>query len=198
MSLGDTTGVPIIGRVSQRPNERRRSSRYCCGGLADALRIPIIGDAVKATVSDISLHGCRILTEFTFECGMPLDLLLRVESISFRASGNVKVVRGPAEIGIEFTRLSAGGQRRLTELLAELDRFSSRLGWKRLAPQVIEGEYLQRDVENQPSKDGRIHGAGEGTFALPMFASDTNRAQPLVVRGDRLSAHPPLEVDVFF
>jgi hypothetical protein len=183
MSQAYVTGIPVIGRLSNRPSERRRSSRYRCSGLAEVLRIPTIGTTVKAMVSDLSLHGCRILTEFSFESGVPLDLLLRVKSISFRASGHVKVVRGPAEIGIEFTHMSTGGERRLTELLAELDRISSLPGRKRQAPQVIEGECHPQDAE---------------TFTLPMRPTGAHHVpQPQSVRRLRFLLPQTQEIDVF-
>jgi len=199
MSLGYATGIPVIGRVSHRPNERRRSSRYRCNGLAEVLRIPTTGAAVKATVSDLSLHGCRILADCCFEFGVPLELLLQVKSISFRASGNVKVVRGPAEIGIEFTQMSVGGQRRLAELLADLERLSSIPGWKKPDPRVIDGECHAHSAENPPPPNSAIRNCDEDTLLLPMLPADTNRGQrPQVPRSQRfLLPHPP-EVDVFF
>jgi len=193
MSLGYVTGIPVIGRAGNRPSERRRSSRYRCSGLAEVLRIPTTGTAVKATVWDLSLHGCRILTDCSFEFGVPLDLLLQVKSISFRASGNVRVVRGPAEIGIEFTQMSAGGQRRLAELLADLDRLSSMPGRKQPAPRVIEGE-CRLSATNSPILDG-----DEDTLALLMLPTDTNHVpQPQVARSQRFLLARPPEVDVFF
>jgi PilZ domain len=195
MSLAQATGIPIIGRSSTRPGERRRSSRYRCSGLADALRIPSIGNSIKATISDISLHGCRILTELPFEPGVPLDLLLRVKSISFRASGHVKVVRGPAEIGIEFSRMSTGGERRLTELLAELDRLSSILMMTRKVcmPQVIEGEYGQVDSADSFSRNALVV---SDALSLPM--PTTAAPGTRVVRSQRTAASLPMDVDVYF
>ena len=193
MSQGYVTGIPVIGRVSNRTNERRRSSRYRCSGLAEVFRIPTTGTAVKATVSDLSLHGCRILTDFPLEFGILLDLLLQVKSISFRAHGNVKVVRGPAEIGIEFTQMSAGGQRRLAELLADLDRLSSMPGRKKQAPQVIEGE-CRPSATNAP-----ILNDDEDTLVLPMRPTIPNAVpQTRVVRSHHFLPVRPREVDVFF
>jgi len=174
MSLGYVSGIPVSGRVSKRPNERRRSSRYRCSGLAEVFRIPTTGTTVKATVSDLSLHGCRILTDFSLESGVPLDLLLRVKSISFRASGNVKVVRGPAEIGIEFNHMSAGGQRRLTELLAELDRLSSIPGWKKQIPQVIEAECRMQSADTVTLPKLPVH----ANLAPPPHSARSQRILP--------------------
>ncbi len=193
INLGYVTGIPVIGRGSNRPDERRRSARYRCSGLAEVLRIPMTGTVVKATVWDLRLHGCRILTDFSFEFGVPLELLLQVKSISFRASGSVKVVRGPAEIGIEFTQMSAGGQYRLAELLADLDRLSCVPCRKKRAPQVIEIE-CRPSAANAPILDD-----DEDTLVPPMLPADTNHVrQPQVARSQRfLPARPP-EVDVFF
>ena len=185
MSLGYMTGIPVIGRVSNRPNERRRSSRYRCSGLAEVLHIPRTGNAVQATVSDLSLHGCRILADFSLEFGVLLDLMLRVKSISFRASGNVKVVRGSAGMGIEFTQISVGGQRRLAELLADLDRLCSMPARKMQAPQMIEGEYRPLDAGN--------------LLAQPMLPANADPVPQSAV-GPRRRFFPVRapEVDVFF
>jgi hypothetical protein len=191
MSLGYVTRNPVIGRASNRPNERRRSSRYRCSGSAEVLRIPATGITVQATVSDLSLHGCRIFTDVCFESGVPLDLLLRIKSISFRASGHVKVMRGPSEIGVEFTQMSAGGQRRLTELLADLDRIASMAGWKKQASQVIEGECRVRTGADRAVTNAPIRDVDRDSLAPPM-------PQPQMARKQRLLPARPLEVDVFF
>jgi len=198
MSVAGATGVTILGRSSTRPSERRRSLRYRCNGLADALRIPSIGNTVKATVWDISLHGCRILTELSFEPGVPLELLLRVRSISFRASGHVKVVRGPAEIGIEFARMSTGGERRLTELLAELDRLSSPLFRKAAMPRVIEGEFDSVDSEDDLESKVLRRSLVIAPTQPPLAASSNRPPQPRVVHSHRSLAALPMDVDVYF
>jgi len=199
INRGYVTGIPVIGQVRNRPNERRRSSRYRCSGLAEVLRIPATGTAVKATVSDLSLHGCRILTDCPFEFGVSLELLLQVKSISFRATGNVKVVLGTAGIGIEFTQMSAGGQRRLAELLADLDRLSSMPGWKKPAPQTIEGECSPQYAERTPATNAPICGADENRLAPPMRRADANHVpRPQARRRQHSLPARPREVDVFF
>ena len=105
-----------------RHDDRRRSPRFSCGGLAKILCLPSDGIYLAGKVRDLSLNGCGIETVSSLECGARAEILMQVSDISFRAIGQVKAVRGPGGIGMEFIQLSAGGQDMLVELLRELAR----------------------------------------------------------------------------
>jgi len=105
--------------------ERRRSSRYQCGGSAYFLRIPILGTPVKGALFNVSLHGCCIQTDFPPSLGVPIDIRLQVNAVSFRAIGTVKVMHGGRRIGIEFGQMTSGGRNRLEELIADFQRLWS-------------------------------------------------------------------------
>jgi len=196
MDLGHVTGIPVLSRTSARPGERRRSLRYRCSGFAEVLRIPRIGVSVRATLSDLSLHGCLILTDICFESGVPLEVLLQVKALSFRASGMVKVVHRPAAIGIEFTRISDGAQRRLAELLADLDRFVALPARKVQPVPVI--EYQPENVKNLPVSTRPMRNSEPIELELPLRSPDVHAAQPAAqLRPQRLLLRRPPEVDVF-
>ena len=103
-------------------DDRRRSPRFSCGGLAKILCLPSDGIYLAGKVRDLSLNGCGIETVSPLECGARAEILLQVSDTSFRAIGQVKAVRGPGGIGMEFIQLSAGGHAMLVELLRELAR----------------------------------------------------------------------------
>lgn len=103
-------------------DDRRRSPRFSCGGLAKILGLPSDGIYLAGKVRDLSLNGCGIETVSSLECGARAEILVQVSDTSFRAIGQVKAVRGPGGIGMEFIQLSAGGQGMLVELLRELAR----------------------------------------------------------------------------
>jgi len=109
-------------KLSPQNDDRRRSPRFSCGGLAKIVCLPSDGIYLAGKVRDLSLNGCWIETVSTLECGARAEILVRVSDASFRAIGQVKAVRGPGGIGMEFIQLSAGGQDMLVELLRELAR----------------------------------------------------------------------------
>jgi hypothetical protein len=103
-------------------DDRRRSPRFGCDGLAKILCLPSDGVYLAGKIRDLSLNGCGIETVSPLESGARAEILVQVSDTSFRAIGQVKAVRGPGGIGMEFIQLSAGGQDMLVELLRELAR----------------------------------------------------------------------------
>lgn len=103
-------------------SERRRSPRFSCSGLAQIVCLPSDGILLPGRLRDLSLGGCSVLTAFPLTCGALAEILVRVNASSFRALGEIRAVRGPAEIGMQFLQMSAGGQDMLVELLRELAR----------------------------------------------------------------------------
>jgi hypothetical protein len=93
-------------------DDRRRSPRFICGGLAKILCLPSDGIYLAGKVRDLSMNGCGIETVSPLECGARAEILLQVSDTSFRAIGQVKAVRGPGGIGMEFIQLSSGGHDR--------------------------------------------------------------------------------------
>jgi PilZ domain-containing protein len=102
--------------------ERRRAPRFSCGGLAKIICLPSDGLYLPGKVRDLSLNGCGIDTGRPIECGCRAEMLLQVDSASIRVVGKVKGLRSDGAIGLEFLRLSAGGQAALVELIRELAR----------------------------------------------------------------------------
>jgi hypothetical protein len=105
------------------PNDdRRRSPRFSCSGLAKIICLPSDGIYLPGKVRDLSLNGCGIETVSPLEFGTRTEILVQVSDASFRAIGQVRATRGPGGIGMEFIQLSAGGRDMLAELLRELAR----------------------------------------------------------------------------
>ncbi len=109
-------------KFSTEDDDRRRSPRFTCGGQARIVCLPADGILLAAKIRNLSLGGCSIQTVSPLECGTRADILLRVNGSSFRAISQVRAVRWPSGIGLEFIRLSAGGQNMLVELIRELSR----------------------------------------------------------------------------
>jgi hypothetical protein len=102
--------------------DRRRSPRVSCGGLAKIISLPSDGLTVPAKVLNLSLGGCGIETDFPLKSGTRAEILLNVNVSSFRAACQVRALRAPHGIGLEFVHLSVLGQDMLKELIRELAR----------------------------------------------------------------------------
>jgi len=102
--------------------DRRRSPRVSCGGVAKIISLPSNGLTVPGKVLNLSLGGCGIETDFPLKSGTRAEILLNVNGSSFRAACQVRALRAPHGIGLEFLHMSALGQDMLKELIRELAR----------------------------------------------------------------------------
>ena len=128
--------------------DRRRSSRFCCGGQAKINWLPSNGIFVPGTIRDLSLHGCRLEIPHPIDRGVRAEIVVRVNAASFRAVGEVRAIRGGSSAGIEFVHLSSGGKDRLTDLIAQLAKLHAVMNKVRCARRETGGESFQRQLEN--------------------------------------------------
>ncbi|HEV2710807.1 MAG TPA: PilZ domain-containing protein [Edaphobacter sp.] len=103
--------------------ERRREPRYLCLGQVKLIRLP--GIVWTGRVLDLSLGGCliEIRSLVYVSRGSVVELTVQSKGTALRMLGKVTFggQLASGRIGISFTGLSRGGQRRLTELIAELE-----------------------------------------------------------------------------
>ncbi len=111
-----------MGELTTRNEDRRRNPRFHCGGEAKIVLLPSDGILFPGRVLDLSLGGCCIETVPPFPCGGKAEVLLHVNTSSFRAVGEVRGMRDGMKICMEFLRLSARGRDLLAELIAQLAR----------------------------------------------------------------------------
>jgi hypothetical protein len=105
--------------------DRRRVPRYSCSGLAQIASLPLNGILLSGTIRDLGLGGCyieNIEATSRFDLGTRTEILVKVNSLFFRAMAHVKAIRDRSGISVEFTRMGAGGQAMLAELIADLQR----------------------------------------------------------------------------
>jgi PilZ domain-containing protein len=110
----------LANRLIRESEERRRSPRFGCSGLANFVCLPTEGGLLRGTIRNLSVGGCFIETGMVLPCGIRTEILARVHTSSFRALGQVKAVLGRAGVCIEFVRMSAGGEYLLNELVKNL------------------------------------------------------------------------------
>jgi hypothetical protein len=107
--------------------EKRRSPRYKCQGSAQ-LREINSGEAIWATFTDISLHGCYVEATSTYRIGSMLALKIDVNGFRVETRGEVRVAYPNLGMGIFFTTMSDEDRERLRELLRSLSRPPAILG----------------------------------------------------------------------
>jgi len=103
--------------------------RYNCAGSAD-IKLAGWGRPEKARIANLSAGGCNVKTNYAFEVGEQIEMILQVNKMSFRVAGSVvhtplldangKAKARDLGIGIQFENMTAGARDRLQELIAEL------------------------------------------------------------------------------
>lgn len=105
-------------------------ARYACVGSAD-IRLSRWGQSEKGSVANLSIGGCNIRSNFSFDVGEKIELILEVNGTSFRVAG--KIAHVPPEhiagngnsmnhgVGIKFENMTAGALIRLKDLIRELN-----------------------------------------------------------------------------
>ncbi len=188
--------------------DRRRSPRFNCGGHAIVSPLPSNGIFIPGKVVDLSLHGCRIDTHRPIDCGVRAEIVVRVNSASFRAVGEVRVIRGRSGAGMEFVRLSAGGKNMLAGLVTELARLQAIGNKLKSARREMDAESFRRQLEEGELQAAMLSGrfsllgttlraesSGESSGKSSGESSETDEAafarkdgvvetQPLVIRVD--------------
>jgi hypothetical protein len=153
--------LPILKNPRQTPDlismpthsdadgDRRRSPRFNCGGLAKINCLPSDGVSIPARLRDLSLHGCAVDTALPIDYGVRTEIVVCANASSFRALGEVRVIRGGAGAGFEFIQLSCGGKKLLQDLLTDLARLQAITNGLRLDRQETEADFRRRLEEGR-------------------------------------------------
>jgi len=128
-------------------DDRRRSPRFSCGGYAKIDCLPSKGIFVPGKILDLSLDGCCIDTPLPMDCGARAEIVVRVNTATFRALGEVREIRGQSRAGMEFVRLSAGGKGVLADLIAELAKLQAAMNQLRSTRCEMDAETLRKQLE---------------------------------------------------
>jgi hypothetical protein len=129
---------------SDADGDRRRSPRFNCAGLAKISCLPSDGILIPARLRDLSLHGCAVDTVVPIDYGVRTEIVVCANAASFRALGEVRVIRGSAGAGFEFIQLSTGGKKLLQDLLTDLARLQAITNGLRLDRQETEADFRRR------------------------------------------------------
>jgi hypothetical protein len=129
-------------------DDRPRNPRFSCAGLAKISLLPSNGIFLPGKIRDLSLGGCCVDTPVPIECGARAEIVVHVNSASFRAVGEVRGIRGNSEAGIQFVYLSRGGKDLLADLVAELARLQAVINQLKAARRETETESFRKQLED--------------------------------------------------
>jgi len=172
---------------------RPRNPRFSCGGLAKISVLPSNGTFLSAKIRNLSLGGCCVDTPVPIECGARAEIIVHVNSSSFRAVGEVRGVRRNSEAGIEFIYLSRGGKDLLADLVAELARLQTVINQLKAARREAEAELFRKHLESGKllaamwrerlhSLEGLVPEESAETDQVAVAGGGPNKeAQPLVI-----------------
>jgi PilZ domain-containing protein len=127
--------------------DRRRSPRFSCGGEAKIVCLPSNGLSLPGRMRDLSLGGCCVETASALDCGVRTEIVVRVNSASFRAVSQVRAIRDRFGVGMEFVHLSARGKDMLADAVERLARLQALMNQLRSARRGLEAEMLLRELE---------------------------------------------------
>jgi PilZ domain len=125
--------------------DRRRNTRFNCGGQVKISRLPCDGVFLPGTIRDLSLGGCWIDTTLPIDRGARTEIVVRVNAASFRVVGEVREIRGSGA-GIEFVHLSAGGKEMLADLVTDLIRLQEVMSKLKSGHREMDAESYRREV----------------------------------------------------
>jgi hypothetical protein len=184
-------------------DDRRRSPRFNCAGLAKISNLPSNGIFLPGSVRDLSLSGCAIDTPMAIEFGTRAELVVHVNSSSFRVVGEVRQIRGRSGAGFEFVQLSAAGKDCLANMIDDLARLQAAINKMRSPRPDVDLESLRNGaggaeflgvmfrksfafpVLNPPAIGVNGSGSEVGTFASAAQKKDEiAKLQPLVISVD--------------
>jgi PilZ domain len=118
---GDSAATGSEERGDAQDTEHRRSPRYKCEGSAE-LRQEGLDLRTRATITDISMHGCYVEVTAAFPVGTLLDIKLEVGGMQVSTKGTVRVTHHSRGMGIAFTEISSDDGTRLRDLLKTLSQ----------------------------------------------------------------------------
>ena len=173
-------------------DDRPRNPRFSCGGVAKISLLPSNGIFLSGKIRDLSLGGCCVDTPVPIECGARAEIVVHVNSASFRAVGEVRGIRSNSEAGIEFVYLSKGGKDLLADLVAELAKLQAFINHLKAARRDAEIESFRKQLESGkllaamwserfPSSGGLVPAESSETDQVSSAGGDPGKgAQPLV------------------
>ena len=127
---------------------RPRNPRFSCGGVAQISLLPSNGIFLSGKILDLSLGGCCVDTPVPIERGARAEIVVHVNSSSFRAVGEVRGIHGNSEASIQFIYLSRGGKDLLADLIAELARLQALINQLKAARRDAESESFRKQLES--------------------------------------------------
>ncbi len=101
----------LMSEHTKGDDDRPRNPRFSCGGVAKISFLPSNGLFLSGKIRDLSLGECWVDTPVPIACGARAEIVVHVNSSSFRAVGEVRGIHG--NLGSRHTvHLSKHGRKR--------------------------------------------------------------------------------------
>ncbi len=116
---GASTGAALP--AAPRRN-RRAQSRHAVDTSATILLVNV-GSALRGRIVDLSLSGCRILTDERFPVGIytRVETEFHLQGLPFRLGGVIQAIHNRNTVGIRFLDLSERKRQQVQELIDEME-----------------------------------------------------------------------------
>lgn len=116
--------APIAPQAAEAsgPRDRRAQSRHEVDTSAVILLVKI-ASTLRGRIVDLSLGGCRILTDEKFPVGIytRVETEFRLEGIPFRLGGVIQAIHDRHTVGIRFLDLSDRKRQQVADLIGEIE-----------------------------------------------------------------------------
>lgn len=109
-----------MGELRPKEGERRRSPRFNCGGRATLYRLPFDGKSIPANLRNLSCGGLCVDVTQPVEPGARAEVVVCVNSVSFRAAALVRNQKETSGTSLQFVQLGTVAKEVLDDLLARL------------------------------------------------------------------------------
>ena len=138
-----------VAEFDSTADDRRRSPRFNCGGRAKIYCLPFDGDAIfSGTLRNLSSGGICLALGPPFEPGSLLEVVVEVNSASFRAGAVVRAQRDPSATSLEFVQISARAKDVLEDVLVRLAKMQE-------LNRRLRGSRIDATTERMLTKQGK-------------------------------------------
>ena len=181
-----------MGESRLKQGERRKSPRFNVGGSAKIYCLPFDGDAIfLGALRNLSSGGICLAMGPPFEPGALMEVVVQVNTASFRAAAVVRAQRDPSATSLEFVQISTGAKGVLADVLGRLAKMQE-------LNRRLRASRLDADTERMLAEQGKyrvVRFGGESRLAVE--ADPALAGEPEITRESKVVEPRLIEIDLF-